>query len=320
VEAYAWWTVPSPRPDLRIVPRADRAFQLAVESLFADWWNGLATGGRNGTARDFEELLRSEYPSAKVRIQDPLATLGRDVVWYVERRDVGLGSGPGQQLPEANERSGHVPIYSAARAAAMTGLPVSVLVTWDETDGLVRPARTPGGQALYSRDDLEALIVAKKAFTAGSSPDQVRAVLAARPSRSSPGSSLEPSRRRLLILLAERDRYAAEYTEYFLRTEGYDVEVALSSEEAETRVASLQPELAVVELLISGGAGAELCARLKARSDIAILAISSLDDSDRALNAGADAFLAKPYDALAFVSAIKDLMGESALLRHSGPA
>jgi CheY-like chemotaxis protein len=202
----------------------------------------------------------------------------------------------------------------------MTGLPVSVLVTWDETDGLVRPARTPGGQALYSRDDLEALIVAKKAFTAGSSPDQVRAVLAARPSRSSPGSSLEPSRRRLLILLAERDRYAAEYTEYFLRTEGYDVEVALSSEEAETRVASLQPELAVVELLISGGAGAELCARLKARSDIAILAISSLDDSDRALNAGADAFLAKPYDALAFVSAIKDLMGESALLRQRGPA
>jgi hypothetical protein len=32
---------------------------------------------------------------------------------------------------------------------------------------------------------------------------------------------------RLLILLADRDPYSAEYQEYFLRTEGFEVEVTL---------------------------------------------------------------------------------------------
>jgi len=117
------------------------------------------------------------------------------------------------------------------------------------------------------------------------------------------------------VLLAERDPYAAEFSEYFLRTEGYDVEVALTALEAETRAAELLPDLAVVELLISGGAGAELCARLKVRPEAKVLAISTLDFEDGALRAGADAFLSKPFDPLAFVSTVKDLLGESAMLR-----
>ena len=129
----------------------------------------------------------------------------------------------------------------------------------------------------------------------------------------------------MLILLAERDPYAAEIAEYFLRTEGFDVEVAYSAGEAEDKATALGPDLAVVELLISGGQGAELCARLKAENR-AVLAISSLDFEDAALQAGADAFLVKPYDPLQFVSTVKDLLRESALLRqttvdvHPGPA
>lgn len=46
-----------------------------------------------------------------------------------------------------------------------------------------------------------------------------------------------------------------------------------------------------------------------------MLAISTLETSDDALEAGADAFLQKPLDPLQFVSTVKDLLGSSAFLR-----
>ena len=124
----------------------------------------------------------------------------------------------------------------------------------------------------------------------------------------------EAGKTRLLILLAERDPYAAELAEYFLRTEGYEVAAALDATDATQKVEELTPSMTVIDLLISGGNGLELCRQLKQRSDTPILAISTLD-SDAALEAGADAFLQKPLDPLQLVSAVKDLLGASAFLR-----
>jgi CheY-like chemotaxis protein len=75
------------------------------------------------------------------------------------------------------------------------------------------------------------------------------------------------------------------------------------------------PQLAVIELLISGGTGAELCRRLKEAGVAACLAISTLDARDQAFAAGADAFLQKPLDSLRLVSTVKDLLGKSAFLQ-----
>jgi DNA-binding transcriptional MerR regulator len=63
--------------------------------------------------------------------------------------------------------------------------------------------------------------------------------------------------------------------------------------------------------------GLELCRQLKQRSDAPILAVSTLDTSDAAMEAGADAFLQKPLDPLQLVSAVKDLLGASAFLRRT---
>ena len=121
-----------------------------------------------------------------------------------------------------------------------------------EVDHLIRPYRTPGRQVLYSRNDLEAVLLAKRAFVAGHTTDQVREALRhPRVHRTFGSVLIEPQARKIMVLLAERDRYAAEFSEYFLRTEGYEVEVALSADEAEATATALQPELAVVELLIS---------------------------------------------------------------------
>ena len=119
---------------------------------------------------------------------------------------------------------------------------------------------------------------------------------------------------RLLVLLAERDPVSAELQEFFLRTEGYDVNLAFAADEAEEHWLESRPQLAIVELMISGGQGAELCRRLKQHDAEAVLAISVLEARDEALAAGADAFLQKPFDPLELVSTVKDLLGASALV------
>jgi DNA-binding response OmpR family regulator len=124
---------------------------------------------------------------------------------------------------------------------------------------------------------------------------------------------------RLLVLLAERDPVAADLAQFFLRTEGYDVHLALAVGDAEERWLESRPQLAIVELMISGGRGAELCRRLKQQDEGgAVLAISVLQARDEALAAGADAFLQKPLDPLEFVSTVKDLLGASALVARRG--
>jgi DNA-binding response OmpR family regulator len=118
-----------------------------------------------------------------------------------------------------------------------------------------------------------------------------------------------------MILLAERDHYAAELAEYFLRTEGYEVALSFEADEARRAFDTVRPDLTVLDWLISGGVGAQLCRDLKARDNRPILVLSSLDLRDAALEAGADAFLQKPLEPLQFVSAVKDLLGESAFIR-----
>ena len=137
------------------------------------------------------------------------------------------------------------------------------------------------------------------------------------------GQSLAPDGRndgpRQLVLLAERDPVAADLAQFLLRTEGYEVHLALTVDDAEEQWLESSPQLAIVELLISGGRGADLCRRLKQHEAGAVLAISVLQARDEALAAGADAFLQKPLDPLEFVSTVKDLLGAGALVARHEP-
>jgi DNA-binding response OmpR family regulator len=76
--------------------------------------------------------------------------------------------------------------------------------------------------------------------------------------------------------------------------------------------------VAVVDLMISGGAGLALCRTIRARAAAPILAVSAVDSRDEALDAGVDAFLHKPVEPLRLVSTVRDLIGTSAYLRRGG--
>jgi len=209
-----------------------------------------------------------------------------------------------------------LPIYSIGAVERMLDIPAATIRNWEDRYGLVTPERSNGGHRLYTREQLEQLRFVKEGLARGLQPAEAHRLLGEQLER---GSGFRADERedapRLLILLAERDPYAAEFAEFFLQTEGYDVTLALDADDAARTLEQLLPQLAVVELLISGGRGADLCHRLKEAGVPACLVISTLDARDQALAAGADAFLRKPLDPLQFVSTVKDLLGKSAFLR-----
>lgn len=212
----------------------------------------------------------------------------------------------------ADGRGDGAGVYSIGAVAKMLGIPAQTLRAWEERYTQIVPTRSPGGQRLYSRDQVAQLRFVREQIESGLQPADAHRLLAERdferpvsPPDEDPGYS---------ILLAERDPYAADFAEYFLRTEGYTSLVVLDAGQAEDILADDQPHLLVVDLMISGGAGLALCAATRKRMAIPILAVSALDSRDDAMAAGADAFLKKPLDPLQFVSTVRDLLGTSAYL------
>jgi DNA-binding transcriptional MerR regulator len=210
-------------------------------------------------------------------------------------------------------------IYSIGAIARMLGLSQATIRSWEERYGVVVAERSDGGRRLYTRDHLDQLRFVKARLDEGLSAADAHRLLA--DSQAGPGPAERrpaPSNgRSFLVLLAESDRNAAELNEFYLRTEGYDVETTLSAEEAEEKFAAEEPALTIVELMISGGVGLKLCQRLKGLRATPVLTISSLDLREQAMAAGADAFLLKPLEPLQVVSAVKDLLGHSAII-HQG--
>ena len=205
-------------------------------------------------------------------------------------------------------------MYSIGAVARMLGVEVGTIRAWEERYQVVIAARSPGSQRLFSRDQVDQLRFVLRCIDEGSSPADAHRLL-----RDQLGSPPEASHAGgdtlILILLAERDRYAAELVEYFLRTEGYQASLATSSTEAKSLFAASRPNLSIVEVAIAGGV--ELCAHLARDETSPVLAISSLDLADEAISAGASAFLRKPLEQLQFVSTVRDLLGSSALTRRA---
>ena len=214
--------------------------------------------------------------------------------------------------------SGAQPIYSIGAVAKMLGIDTATLRAWEERYEVVVPERSKGAQRVYSRDNLVHLRFIVTAMQRGETAADAHRLLAEQLHSGANVTQFDGDKSvAILILLAERDRYAADLCEFFLRTEGYDVDLAFDSTAARRVLVERNPDLSVVELMVSGG-GLELCRRLTIDSSAPVLAVSALNLADEAIAAGASAFLSKPFQPLQFVSTVRDLLGSSAVTR--GPA
>jgi PAS domain S-box-containing protein len=220
--------------------------------------------------------------------------------------------------PEAQPRGvTGTPVYSLPAVARLTGLAQQKITEWSRRYGLVVGRASSGGHLLFTRDDLAALHLVAERLDAGSDEAEAHRQLAVLLQQGEPLMQPAAPAAERVLLLAERDPYAAHLAEHLLRTAGYRLTLATSVGEART-AAQTPPDLAIVDLMMSGGRGLDLVRELRQRGDTPVLALSSLQVSDEALAAGADAFLRKPLQPLTLVAAVHDLLRTSAFLRTSG--
>ena len=100
------------------------------------------------------------------------------------------------------------------------------------------------------------------------------------------------------ILVVDDDPMVASTIERVLRPEGYDVEVALGGLAALSRVQEHRPDLVVLDVMMPGVDGLEVCRQLRAEDNLPILLLTARGgtaDRVRGLDTGADDYLVKPF-------------------------
>lgn len=218
----------------------------------------------------------------------------------------------------SRRQAGDQPLYSIGAAAKIVDVPAATLRAWEERYGVVRPLRSEGSQRLYSRNQVEQLKFIKAQLDAGVSAADAHRLLSDDLSLGRlPASPAEVEEGRAMVLIVERDAYAADFAEYLLRTEGYGVSIARDVQQAWLLFEESAPDIVVIDLLIGGGAGFRVTRDLRTKSDVVILAVAAMDAAAEAVEIGASAFLRKPLESLALASTVRDLLGTSALARTS---
>jgi two-component system, OmpR family, KDP operon response regulator KdpE len=100
------------------------------------------------------------------------------------------------------------------------------------------------------------------------------------------------------ILVCDDENAIVRALRVVLREAGYDVVVAANAEEALDRAAVRPPDAAIVDLVLPDGDGIEVSRRLREWSDMPIILLSAVGEEDekvRALEAGADDYVVKPF-------------------------
>lgn len=207
-----------------------------------------------------------------------------------------------------------VGVYSINAVDEMTGVPATTLRYWEKTYGIITPKRTQGGHRLYSQDDVERIKWLRcKIEDEGLQAGPAHKLLERELRKIGSVVSEAASKGAVLILVAEKDPITAELEQYFLNKEGYDVHIVLDGRKAIETAETLQPHLIILDVILPGLSGLKVCKALKAdekTAHIPILVFSVLDVRDRALEAGADAFLLKPIEQPRLIEAVKALLTE----------
>lgn len=100
------------------------------------------------------------------------------------------------------------------------------------------------------------------------------------------------------VLVCDDEQQILRALRVILRDGGYEALPAATMEEALDVAAVRAPEAAIVDLLLPDGDGVELCRRLREWSDMPVIVLSAVGDEDakvRALAAGADDYVTKPF-------------------------
>ena len=159
--------------------------------------------------------------------------------------------------------------------------------------GELKVSRTPGGHYRIHQSDLESFIYEKGVYPL--------------------------AHNRFLdkkILIVDDDPLIRDMFTQILSRKGYQVETAADGFDAGFKIKGFMPGLIILDLMMPGLDGFEVCRRVKEKSEIAhikILAITGYDtkeNRDRIMAAGADDYLAKPLGKSILLQKVENLLNQ----------
>jgi DNA-binding response OmpR family regulator len=117
------------------------------------------------------------------------------------------------------------------------------------------------------------------------------------------------------VLVVEDDRTVAEVVTRYLEREGFAVESVGDGNEALARADAQLPDLVVLDIMLPGLDGLEVCRRLRSRAPIPVVMLTargSEEDRVLGLELGADDYVSKPFSPRELTARVK------AVLRRAG--
>jgi DNA-binding response OmpR family regulator len=118
------------------------------------------------------------------------------------------------------------------------------------------------------------------------------------------------------ILIIEDDISTSQFLSYTVEQEGYQVLVALDGIDGLKKALTETPDLIILDVMLPGLDGFELCHRLRTHAptaDIPVLMLSAkAQDADKsaALKVGANYYMLKPADPVKIVNTVKNMLNQ----------
>lgn len=112
------------------------------------------------------------------------------------------------------------------------------------------------------------------------------------------------------ILIVDDEEHIRELVAHYLRREGFTVEHAATGPDALEAYTRVQPALIVLDVMLPGLSGTDVCREIRKTSDVPILMLTAKDDIiDKVVGfeLGADDYLTKPFEPKELVVRVKAL-------------
>ncbi|MDX6203607.1 MAG: two-component system, OmpR family, response regulator RegX3, partial [Frankiales bacterium] len=119
------------------------------------------------------------------------------------------------------------------------------------------------------------------------------------------------------ILVVEDEESFSDALSFLLRREGFEVSIAGTGPEALTEFDRTGADLVLLDLMLPGLSGTEVCRAIRARSQVPVIMLTAKDgevDKVVGLEIGADDYVTKPFSSRELVARIR------AVLRRRGDA